>query len=333
MKVLFDCHVPAPLAHGGAQIQIERSMEALAALGVQVEHMRWWDVDQKGDIVHFTGRADPSMIRFAHAKGMKYIMTDLLTGQGSRKKWQLSLQGALEKILRSVVPATFLASFRWDAYQLADAVIVGTAWEAEVARLLFAPPRNKLRVIPNGVEDAFFEAAGKNTPRGNALVCTATITPRKRVLELAEGAVAAGTPVRFLGSPYGQNDSYYQKFAEAARKSPDIVRYEGAVTDRGELARIYAEARGFVLLSTMESRSLSSEEAAAAGCPLLLSGLPWAKSVFGENASYCPVNATTSEIARHLRRFHDEAQHLPRPPAPCRWGDVAAKLIELYRSL
>lgn len=333
MKILFDCQVPAPLAHGGAQIQIERTMEALAARGVEVEHMRWWDVNQKGEIVHFTGRADPSMIRFAHAKGMKYVMTDLLTGQGSRKKWQLSLQGRLEKLLRATVPATFLASFRWDAYQIADAVIVGTAWEADVARLLFAPPSSKLRVIPNGVEEVFFAAAGSKARRGDALVCTATITPRKRVVELAEAAVAAETPVIFLGAPYGPKDPYYQSFMEIARKAPEIVRYRGAVADRNELARIYGEARGFVLLSTMESRSLSSEEAAAAGCPLLLSDLPWARSVFGDNATYCPPHASTRETARQLKIFHDRAPDMPAPPAPCRWDDVARDLIELYRSL
>jgi glycosyltransferase involved in cell wall biosynthesis len=333
MKILFDCQVPAPLAHGGAQIQIERTMEVLAARDVEVEHMRWWDVNQKGDIVHFTGRADPSMIRFAHVKGMKYVMTDLLTGQGSRKKWQLTLQGKLEKLLRLAVPATLLASFRWDAYQLADTVIVGTEWEADVARMLFAPPRGKLRVIPNGVEEVFFAAAGNKAPKGEALVCTATITPRKRVVELAEAAVAAQTPVIFLGAPYGKNDPYYKRFEEIARDAPVIVRYGGAIADRGELARIYSEARGFVLLSTMESRSLSSEEAAAAGCPLLLSDLPWARSVFGDNANYCPPHAATTETARQLKMFYDRAPAIPAPPAPCRWDDVADELIKLYRSL
>ena len=40
----------------------------------------------------------------------------------------------------------------------------------------------------------------------------------------------------------------------------------------------YREARGFVLLSAMESLSLSALEAAACECPLFLSDLPWARS-------------------------------------------------------
>ena len=199
MKILIDHQLPFLLAHGGLQIQIERTKEALQAIGVEVEYLRWWDDTQTGNIIHFFGRANPSHINFAHAKRMKYVMSELFTGQGSRTPAQLRLQGALEKILRKTVPATFLASFRWDAYQKTDALLVGTPWEAEVARLLFAPPPEKIHIVPNGVEDIFFvDPSSQTTPRNNELVCTATITERKRVFELAEAAVAARVPVLMI---------------------------------------------------------------------------------------------------------------------------------------
>jgi glycosyltransferase involved in cell wall biosynthesis len=47
----------------------------------------------------------------------------------------------------------------------------------------------KIFVVPNGVEEVFFQAAA--APRDRWLVCTATITERKRVLELAQAAIAA----------------------------------------------------------------------------------------------------------------------------------------------
>ena len=40
MKVLFDCHLPFMLAHGGMQIQIEQTRAALERLGVEVEPLR-----------------------------------------------------------------------------------------------------------------------------------------------------------------------------------------------------------------------------------------------------------------------------------------------------
>lgn len=333
MKVLIDHQLPFLLAHGGLQIQIERTKQALQANGIEAEYLRWWDDSQGGDIIHFFGRANPCHIDFAHAKGMKYVMSELFTGQGSRTPAQLRLQGALEKTLRNVVPATFLASFRWEAYEKADALLVGTTWEAEVATLLFAPPPERIHIVPNGVEEVFFlNPSSQAVPRSNELVCTATVTPRKRVVELAEAALLAETPLRILGAPYGEEDPYYRRFLGIAEQRPDLIRYTGALKDRAELARAYKEARGFVLLSTMETRSLSSEEAAAAGCPLLLSDLPWARSTFGRTATYCPIGNTASTAAA-LRKFYEEAQTLPSPCKPCRWGDVANQLMQIYKTL
>jgi len=331
MKILIDHQLPFLLAHGGLQIQIERTKQALETKGLEVEYLRWWDDSQQGDIIHFFGRANPSHIDFAHAKGMRYVMSELLTGQGSRSRVQLRLQATIEKGLRTCVPPVLLANFRWDAYHKADAVTVGTAWEAEVAKILFAVPDHHLHIVPNGVEDDFFPDPAQTVVRGAELVCTATITPRKRVVELAEAAVAAQVPVRIIGKPYGANDPYFERFLTIAKTSPQFVLYDGPVGDRRALAEIYKRARGFVLLSTMESRSLSAEEAAAAGCPLLLSDLPWAASVFGDGAAYCKI-ADTQRTAQTLRDFYDRASSLPKPPEPCRWAQVATQLQGIYSS-
>jgi glycosyltransferase involved in cell wall biosynthesis len=332
MKVLIDHQLPFLLAHGGLQIQIQRTKQALEAAGLEVEYLRWWDDTQNGDIIHFFGRANPSHIDFAHAKGMKYVMSELLTGQGSRTRTQLRMQSLVENALRAVVPPTFLVNFRWDAYHKADSCIFLTEWEAEVGRMLFSPPAHRIHVVPNGVETEFFLSSGAAPKRGDELICTATITERKRVLELAEAAVVARVPVRILGDPYGNDDPYYRRFLNLAKQHPNFVRYAGALNSRIELAGIYQSARGFVLLSTMESLSLSALEAAASGCPLLLSDLPWARSTFHHNATYCPITKTASTAAA-LRRFYNEAPSLPTPTMPCRWGDVANQLVLLYQKL
>lgn len=332
MKVLIDHQLPFLLAHGGLQTQIEQTKAALETAGLEVEYLRWWDDSQKGDIIHFFGRPNPSHIDFAHAKGIKYVMSELLTGQGSRTLTQLRVQSLVEKALRAVIPSTLLVNFRWDAYSKADACIFLTKWEAEVGCLLFSPPAHRVHVVPNGVEPEFFTSRQGSPKRGDELVCTATITERKRVLELTEAAVAARVPVRVLGNPYGKDDPYYRRFLTLAEQNPDFVRYAGPVSNRMELAGIYQSARGFVLLSAMESLSLSALEAAASGCPLLLSDLPWARCTFGKNATYCPIGSrdTTAII---LRNFYDRAIELPKPLPPARWDDVAEELVRIYRSI
>ncbi len=184
--------------------------------------------------------------------------------------------------------------------------------------------------MPNGVEDVFLNSPAAE--RGKWLVCTATITERKRVLELAEAAVHAQTPVWIIGKAYADTDPYAQQFFALARKNPQFVRYEGAVSNRAQLAKIYREARGFVLLSTMETRSLSAEEAAACDCPLLLSDLPWARATFGKHAAYCPI-ASPAQTAGFLKSFYQSAPTLKPPPRPATWQEIARQLKTIYESV
>ena len=196
---------------------------------------------------------------------------------------------------------------------------------------LFGAPPGKIRVIPNGVEELFLQCLP--SPRGPWLVCTATITERKRILELAEAAIRAQTPLWVIGKAYAENDPYARRFFQLARNNPKLIRFEGEITDRARMAAAYREARGFVLLSAMESLSLSALEAAACECPLLLSDLPWARTAFGENASYCPVTPEVAVTAGALRKFYEAAPDLSPPPKPVAWLEVGRQLKSLYESL
>ena len=181
------------------------------------------------------------------------------------------------------------------------------------------------------VEEVFLEAKPK--ARGPWLVCTATITERKRVLELAEAAVRAQTPLRVVGKAYADNDPYARRFFQLAKEHSKLLRFEGAIEDRARMAEVYREARGFVLLSSMESLSLSALEAAACECPLLLSDLPWARTVFKESVSYCPITSETARTATALRRFYDAAPTLKPPAKPMTWVEVAREFRTLYEAL
>lgn len=330
MRVLFDHPNPFLLAHGGFQIQIEQTRLAVIAAGVEVEFLQWWNPDQKADIIHFFGRPAESYIRLAQGKRFKIIMEELLIATGSRTGGQLALQRLCIKIFRQFMPATFKVRMAWESYQLADACIANTPWEAHLMNYLFDAPKERLHVVPNGVEEVFFSSCPGD--RGPWLVCAATLTERKRVLELAEAAIRAQVPVWFIGKPYADTDSYAQRFIALARQNPQFIRYEGPVPERNRLAKIYRAARGFVLLSAMETRSLAAEEAAACECPLLLSDLPWARSVFGDTASYCPLTHTAATAA-HLRAFYERSSSLPKPLPPKTWAAVGEQFKGIYAAI
>lgn len=293
--------------------------------------MRWWDENQSGDLIHYFGRMPAEQIRFAHQKGIKVIIAELLTGAGS----QTSTQRLVRRIFRwgteNLAPSGFAAAFQWEPYRVADGFIANTSWEKYLMHYKFDAALEKIFVVPNGVESVFFDSP--TTPRGEWLVCAATITERKRVVELAQAAVAVRTPVWIIGKPYAESDPYAQQFFKLAKAHPQFVRYEGAVEARTELAKIYRAARGFVLLSTKETRSLSAEEAAACGCPLLLSDLPWAHSAFDGAAQFCRVTNSTATTSAALKKFYDLAPEIPAPPKPASWLEVGRQFKSVYENV
>jgi glycosyltransferase involved in cell wall biosynthesis len=331
MRVLFYHLTPFALAHGGLQTQILQTRQALQTLGAEVEFLRWWDQAQAGDILHFFGRISVNMLQLAQARGMKVVQAELLTEQGSRSPARLKLRKAFRHLMAAASPQLCGRLFGWDSYRLADACIALTDWEAFLMKALFGAPPKRTHVVPNGVEDVFLQS--QPAPRGPWLICSATITERKRVLELAEAAVLARTPLWIIGKPYAEADAYAQRFVVLAKAHPDALRYEGPIADRPRLAQVYREARGFVLLSAMESLSLSALEASACECPLLLSRLPWATTVFRENACYCPIGLSPARTAGFLRQFYDATPALKPPPRPLSWLEVGGQLKRIYETL
>jgi len=236
-------------------------------------------------------------------------------------------QWGATRLARVILPREFTARLAWDAFKKADACIALTGWEAHLMKRIFSAPREKVHVIPNGVEEVFLQSTPAK--RGPWLVCTATITPVKRVVELAQAAAAADTQIWVIGKPYSETDPYARAFLQLARRHSQVIRYEGPIYDRAKLAQVYRESRGFVLLSRWETLSLSALEAAACACPILVSDRPWARSVFGERAVYCPL-ATTTVTARVLRQFYEDAPNLIPPPPPRSWQQVAEELKAVY---
>jgi hypothetical protein len=88
MKVLFDCHLPFMLAHGGMQIQIEQTRAALDGLGVEVKPLCWWDATQFGDVLHHFNRIPTYLQRLAQERGMKAVMSAFMSGLGARPAWK-----------------------------------------------------------------------------------------------------------------------------------------------------------------------------------------------------------------------------------------------------
>jgi glycosyltransferase involved in cell wall biosynthesis len=331
MKVLFNCSTPFMLAHGGVQIQIERTKAGLEALGVEVEWLRWWDDTQTADVLHQFSGPSCYLVSLAHGKGWKVVTTLLLTETCNRPAWQLL---ARKILLRSMLAAPFPQSIKvqlpWRAFQMCDRMIVGLEAERRIITDIYGVPRNRTEVVPLGLSEDFLQAK-RASRESEYLICTGTIGPSKNSVELARMALAAQTPILFVGSPHDFTSDYWREFKGLI--DGKIVKNVPHVKSRAELISLLQKARGYALMSRFENWSLAAHEAAACGLPALLPDQRWSRERFGSEAAYFPKRGGGAAIAV-LRRFYDQCPGL-RPPQIklYSWTETAERIRKIYADI
>jgi glycosyltransferase involved in cell wall biosynthesis len=332
MKVLFSCSLPFFLAHGGSQTLMEAVMSELSGLGVEVEPERWWDENQKGDIIHYFNRPPLSNVQLARQKRFKVVMTELLDQTASRSRSQLLAQRAFIRLARALLPPQLLGRMGWEVYGQLDAMVYAVEHEWETAQYLFDAKPDRGRVIPHGLEEEALRQLALPQVEEDYLVSVATIHPRKNNVLLAQAAQRARTPVVFLGKPYAADDPYFLEFKKCV--DGEIVRYPGFVSNE-EKWRYLRGARGFALLSQFESGCIAVYEGAAAGLPLFLSDLPWASKVYAKaRAVKFSRLSSIADIASNLDSFYTLAHRQSGTTFPLlTWRQVAEKYAEVYRNI
>jgi glycosyltransferase involved in cell wall biosynthesis len=332
MKILFSYNFPFFLAHGGAQTLVEAVMRELAGLGMEVEPERWWDENQKGDVIHYFNRPALQNVQLAQKKRFKVVMTELLDQTASRSRMQLLAQRSFTKLARALVPPSLLGRIGWDVYGQLDAMVYAVEHEWEVAQYLFGARPDRGWVIPHGLEAEALRQLALPQEQEDYLVSVATIHPRKNTVLLAQAAHRARTPMLFLGKPYAADDPYFLEFKKWV--DGKIVRYPGFVSTE-EKWRYLRGARGFALLSQFESGCIAAYEAGAAGLPLLLSDLPWASRVYAKARAVKFVRLRSiAEIAADLGSFYALAHRQPGTTFPLlTWRQVAEKYADVYRTI
>jgi len=330
MKALLNHTIPFSLAHGGVTNIVHRTYDVMLDCGLEAEYLRWWDTEQLGDILFHFGRPPITLIRFAKSAGLIVVAEHVLTGLVSRPSWKRAIQKRIISTLRASFPQAVSDNFSWDSFDLVDMNFFPSEWDASVARHMFNVKPEKSYILPYGANDAFLLSA--EVPRDSYLITTATITPRKRVVELAAACHVAGVPLKVVGKPYAVSDKYFERFKRLEHSS-QFVEHIPHIADQVTLASLYRRARGFVLLSAMETISQSAIEAAACRTPLLLSDMDWAHRSFGSSASYCPIGCATEKTSQVIRSFYDRAHELVPAWRPPSWQEARACLPQVFEDL
>jgi glycosyltransferase involved in cell wall biosynthesis len=184
------------------------------------------------------------------------------------------------------------------------------------------------RVARNGVDVDVDPPAERPGRAGLDVLCVGQFTPRKNQHKLIEAVRGTDVSVTFVGGA-GQFSRRYE--GACRRSSGPNVRFLGHVP-HDQMAALYRDARVHVLPSWFETPGLSSLEAAAHGCPIVVGESPPVREYFGDLATYCDPASTGSirEALLAARRQPADPRLADMVRERCSWAGAAAVTRRAY---
>lgn len=154
-------------------------------------------------------------------------------------------------------------------------------------------------VIPNAVGDLFVRAA-QHIPEKNPflVLCVARIEGLKNQLNLIKALNSTQYTLVLIGPAATHQHRYYEACRQIAAPNVQFIGY----LPQDELLAYYLKAKVHVLPSWFETTGLSSLEAAALGCNIVITDKGDTKEYFGNHAWYCDPSSPDS-----IRRAVDDA--------------------------
>ncbi|MFZ3071863.1 MAG: glycosyltransferase family 4 protein [Thermodesulfobacteriota bacterium] len=192
----------------------------------------------------------------------------------------------------------------------------------------------KFVVVPNAVDAEVFNyekvtIAPDVEQYKDCVLCVARIEGRKSQLNLVRAFKGLPYKLVLIGKPAPNHMDYYEMVKRAAG---DNVYFLGHI-EHALLPQFYKAAKVHCLISWMETPGLSSLEAAAMGCNLVITDKGDTRDYFGDYAYYCDPASVDS-----IRNAVIEAYKTPVNPGlrehvlrNFTWEKAAEKTMEGYK--
>lgn len=149
-------------------------------------------------------------------------------------------------------------------------------------------------IVPNGIDPVLFQPDENVTKDDTLVICAARIEGIKNQLNLIRALNDTNYTLILLGSPAPNQKEYYEACTKIAGKN---ILFRDHISQE-LLADYYKKAKVHVLPSWFETCGLSSLEAAAMGCHVVITDKGFTREYFGNDAFYCdpadPVSIFTA---------------------------------------
>lgn len=151
--------------------------------------------------------------------------------------------------------------------------------------------RKKYRIIPNGIDKILFTPGMNEINRDERLIlCVARIEGRKNQLNLIRAMADSPYHLVLIGAVATNQIEYYEQCKKAAGPNIEFIDF----LEQRLLLDYYRRAKVHVLPSWFETTGLSSLEAAAMGCNIVITRKGDAYEYFENDAYYCDPESPDS---------------------------------------
>jgi len=309
MKVLFIVRSTLYSNRGGDTIQILQTAQHLKQLGVDVTIVGTLSdiAYEEYDLLHFFNIIRPADILIHIRKsGKPYIISPIFVDYSEfDKNFRTGISGMVLRFLgangieyvktlaRLLLKGERIASPRYLLYgqkRAISKILDGASAllpnsHSEYRRLIgqYAIPKS-YSVIPNAVGDLFIQAARGLPPKQEDLIlCVARVEGLKNQLNLIRAINGSRYRLLLIGEAASNQRAFYEHCKKEAGNNIQFIGY----IPQEQLLDYYSKAKVHVLPSWFETTGLSSLEAAALGCNLVVTDKGDQREYFGDHAWYC----------------------------------------------
>lgn len=354
MKVLFISRATLYTSKGGDTVQIMQTARSLRQLDVEVDIAL--SNDKKIDysqyqLLHFFNIIRPAdIIYHADKSGLPYVVSPIyLSYEDIPKTYKHPLYRALgllgkhgqeyvktlARCLKNGEKVTswkyiFLGHRRAITYILRHCTYLLPNSHSEYSRLKADfPEAGRFAVIPNSIDTAVFHEDATTPERKPALLCVARIEPIKNQLNVINALRDTNTPITFVGDAAPNHSAYYQECRRAAYGNVQFISHQEPAT----VAALYQQHQTHILASWFETTGLSSLEAAACGCTLVVSEKGDTREYFSDHVQYChpgDLQSIRNAVQQALQTASDPL-FAGRIARENNWDMTAQKTITVYK--
>jgi glycosyltransferase involved in cell wall biosynthesis len=317
MKVAMIARSTLYTVPGGDTVQAVQTCRFLNELGINAEiRLTYEFIDYtQYDLLHFFNIIRPADILYHIKKSAKpYVVSTILVDYSEYDKYHRKSPGALFSRLSGDGIEYLKTTARWllgrDQLKsisylfkgqrksiveiLNHAALILPNSLSEYRRLVQAYTlKVKYQVVTNGIDVAVFTNNEANKKDNNLVLCVARIEGIKNQLNLIKGLNNTRFRVLLIGNHSPNQAAYYRECTDIAAKNISFIKH----VPQGELVAYYKQAKVHILPSWFETTGLSSIEAAAMGCNIVITDKGDTKEYFGNDAFYCDPAKPESLLA------------------------------------